>query len=78
MKSQDILKQIIVWYFSTMRSEAERKKVAYISAFTPVEILRAMDIVCFYPESQAVMMIGSGKGRDYISESSKMGYSINL
>jgi len=78
MASFDVLKKIVKWYYHTQLGTPEEKSIAYVSAFAPVELLRAMDIVCLYPENQAVVFASSGKAESYLRCSLKKKYSRNL
>ncbi len=49
------------------------RKVAWVTAFTPVEILEALDIEYIYPESYAAVIAASGKEQDLLRESEKGG-----
>lgn len=58
-------------YFSKYaKGKAPERKVAWVTAFTPVEILEALDIACYYPESYAAVIAASGKEQDLLEESS--------
>ncbi|MDR2044988.1 MAG: 2-hydroxyacyl-CoA dehydratase family protein [Clostridium sp.] len=46
-------------------------KVAWVTAFTPVEILEALEIRYFYPESYAAVIAASGKEQTLLAESHK-------
>lgn len=46
-----------------------RQKIAWVTAFTPVEILEALDIEYFYPESYAAVIAASGKEQQLLEES---------
>lgn len=48
-----------------------KRKVAWVTAFTPVEILEALDIDFYYPESYAAVIAASGKEQEFIEESRK-------
>ncbi len=50
-------------------------KVAWVTAFTPVEILEALDIAYYYPESYAAVIAASGKEQTLIQESTKLALS---
>ncbi len=41
------------FYAGAHQAKAEGKPVAWVSTFSPAEILKAMDIVCVYPEAHA-------------------------
>lgn len=47
------------------------KKVAWVTAFTPVEILEALDISYYYPESYAAVIAASEKEQKMLEESSR-------
>lgn len=53
------------------RGKPSQKKVAWVTAFTPVEILEALDISYFYPESYAAVIAASGKEQPLLEESEK-------
>lgn len=53
------------------RGKPLEQKVAWVTAFTPVEILEALDISYFYPESYAAVIAASGKEQAMLSESSR-------
>lgn len=61
-------------YFSRYaKGRLPEKKVAWITAFTPVEILESLDISCFYPESYAAVIAASGKEQKLLTESESCG-----
>lgn len=69
--SKSILTKLFTeYYLGGNQAKKDGKPIAYITAFTPVEILRAMDIVCMYPESYAVVCSASGKAQEMIHSSS--------
>lgn len=47
------------------------KKVAWVTAFTPVEILEALEISYYYPESYAAVIAASGKEQKLLEESGR-------
>jgi len=51
------------------------KKVAWVTAFTPVEILEALEISYYYPESYAAVIAASGKEQELLSASEREGLS---
>jgi benzoyl-CoA reductase/2-hydroxyglutaryl-CoA dehydratase subunit BcrC/BadD/HgdB len=68
--SKAILAKIFAdYYLSGTQAKKDKQPIAYITAFTPVEILRAMDVVCMYPESYAVVCSASGKAKEIIQAS---------
>ncbi len=44
------------------------KKVAWVTSFTPVEILEALDIAYYYPESYAAVIAASSKEQKFLEE----------
>lgn len=66
------------YYLSGAQAKKEGRPVAWISAFTPVEILRAMDIICLYPESYAVVCAASNKSQEMIHTSSMGSFAQDL
>jgi benzoyl-CoA reductase/2-hydroxyglutaryl-CoA dehydratase subunit BcrC/BadD/HgdB len=77
--SRSILAKIFTdYYLSGAQAKKEGKPVVYVSAFTPVEILRAMDVVCMYPESYAVVCAASNKSQEMIHVSSMGSFAQDL
>jgi benzoyl-CoA reductase/2-hydroxyglutaryl-CoA dehydratase subunit BcrC/BadD/HgdB len=71
--SKSILARIYAeYYLSGTQAKKDGRPIAYVTAFTPVEILRAMNVVCMYPESYAVVCSASDKAGEMI-HASKMG-----
>ncbi len=50
-------------------------KVAWVTAFTPVEILDALGIDYYYPESYAAVIAASGKEQELMQESTRLDLS---
>lgn len=77
--SKTILAKIFAeYYIGAAQAKTEGRPVAYVTAFTPVEILRAMDITCVYPESYAVVCSASGKATEMIEASDMAAYAKDL
>lgn len=71
--SKAILTKIFTeYYLCAAQAGAEGKPIAYVTAFAPVELLRAMGVVCVYPESYAVVCAASNKAPEMI-QASRMG-----
>lgn len=51
------------------KGRVSENKVAWVTAFTPVEILEALDISYYYPESYAAVIAASKKEQELIQES---------
>ncbi len=77
--SKTILAKIFAEHYLTgSQARKDGKPLAWISAFTPVELLQAMDVVCMYPESYAVVCSASGKSQEMIQASKMAGFSQDL
>ncbi len=77
--SKSILSKIYAdYYLSSSQAKKDGRPLAYVTAFTPVEILRAMGVVCMYPESYAVVCSASGKGGEMIHASQMAGFAQDL
>lgn len=53
------------------KGKAIENKVAWVTAFTPVEILEALNINYYYPESYAAVIAASGKEQMLMEESDR-------
>ena len=53
------------------KGKAPARKVAWVTAFTPVEILEALNISYIYPESYAAVIAASGKEQELLAESER-------
>ncbi len=61
-------------YFSKYaRGKAPEKKVAWVTSFTPVEILSALDMEYYYPESYAAVIAASEKEQALLETAEKSG-----
>ena len=59
------------------KGKPPEQKVAWVTAFTPVEILEALGISYFYPESYAAVIAASGKEQVMLRESSKQALCVD-
>lgn len=57
------------------RGKVPERKVAWVTAFTPVEILEALDIAYYYPESYAAVIAASEKEQEMLDRSGLMNLS---
>lgn len=55
------------------KGRTPERKVAWVTAFTPVEILEALDIEYIFPESYAAVIAASGKEQDTLRRSEQEG-----
>lgn len=73
------LKQINVEYYTSAHTARQNGKfVAYVNAFTPVELLYAMDFIPIYPENHAVILGARRLAPEVAPAAEAMGYSIDL
>ena len=71
--------ELIMEYFSkAWDAKSQGKPIAWITVFTPVELLRALDIYPIAPEHFGAMCSARGVALDYFEEAEKRGYSQNL
>jgi benzoyl-CoA reductase/2-hydroxyglutaryl-CoA dehydratase subunit BcrC/BadD/HgdB len=70
---------LIMEYFSKASdAKAQGKSVAWITVFTPVELLHALDVYPIAPEHFGAMCSARGFILDYLEEAERGGYSENL
>jgi bcr-type benzoyl-CoA reductase subunit B len=73
------LKQINIDYYTAAHMARQNGKfVAYVNAFTPVELLYAMDFIPIYPENHAVILGARRISLEVAPEAEKLGYSVDL
>jgi len=71
--------ELIMVYFSNASDvKAQGKPVAWITVFTPVELLYALDIYPIAPEHFGAMCSARGFIMEYLEEAERSGYSQNL
>ncbi len=72
IKLQSALLRDYYRYFSKYaHGRSPDKKVAWVTSFTPVEILEALGIYYCYPESYAAVIAASGMEQQFLSKSSQ-------
>ncbi|MBL7215654.1 MAG: 2-hydroxyacyl-CoA dehydratase [Phycisphaerae bacterium] len=77
--SKTILTKLFTEYYLTgTQAKKEGKPIAFITAFAPVEILRAMGVFCMYPESYAVVCAASKKASEMIHASRMSSFTQDL
>ena len=54
-----LMKEYYKYFSKYAKGKKPEKKVAWVTAFTPVEILEALDVVYYYPESYAEVIAAS-------------------
>ena len=57
------------------RGRIPEKKVAWVTSFAPIEILEALGISYYYPESYAAVIAASGKEQEFLETSCNTGLS---
>lgn len=72
-----LLKSYYQYFSKYSKGKQPEKKVAWVTAFTPVEILEALDIAYFYPESYAAVIAASGKEQNLLCESARTGLCLD-
>lgn len=73
------LKQINIDYYGAAHTARQNGKfIAYVNAFTPVELLYAMDVIPIYPENHAVIIGARKMAPELAAAAEGMGYSMDL
>lgn len=73
------LKQINIDYYTAAHTAKQSGKfIAYVNAFTPVELLYAMDFIPIYPENHAVILGARRLSQEVAPAAEKLGYSMDL
>lgn len=73
------LKQINIEYYGNAHAaKPNGKYIAYVNAFTPVELLYAMDMIPIYPENHAVIIGARKMSIEVAKAAEEMGYSMDL
>ena len=71
--------ELIMEYFSKASdAKAQGKPVAWVTVFTPVELLYALDVYPIAPEHFGALCSARGFILDYLEEAERRGYSQNL
>lgn len=77
--SRTILTKLFTeYYLGAAQAKKEGRPIAWVTAFTPVELLRAMDVTCLYPESYAVVCSASDKAQEMIQASRMAAHAGDL
>jgi benzoyl-CoA reductase/2-hydroxyglutaryl-CoA dehydratase subunit BcrC/BadD/HgdB len=73
------LKQINIDYYGAAHMAKQNGKfIAYVNAFTPVELLYSMDMIPIYPENHAVIIGARKMSPELAAAAEGMGYSMDL
>ncbi len=64
-----LLKEYYQHFSKYSKGKQPEKKVAWVTSFTPVEILEALDILYYYPESYSAVTAASEKEQEMLSVS---------
>lgn len=79
IESLRLLKKINIDYYTSAHTARQGGKfIAYVNAFTPVELLYAMDFIPVYPENHAVILGARKLSEEVIHAAEGMGYSRDL
>ena len=66
-----LMKEYYRYFSKYAKGRTPDKKVAWVTAFTPVEILEALDMLYYYPESYAAVIAASGKEQELMDTSER-------
>ena len=73
------LKEINLQYYASAHMARDNGKfIAYVNAFTPVELIYAMDMIPIYPENHAVIIAARHMATETARAAEGMGYSMDL
>lgn len=64
-----LMKEYYKGFSKYTKGKKQEDKVAWVTAFTPVEILEALGISYYYPESYAAVIAASGKEQEFLAVS---------
>jgi len=70
-----LMKEYYQFFSKYARGKELDKKVAWVTAFTPVEILEALGIAYYYPESYAAVIAASEKEGELLDKSAELDLS---
>ncbi len=70
-----LMKEYYQFFSKYSRGKEPDKKIAWVTAFTPVEILEALGIAYYYPESYAAVIAASGKEGELLDKSEELSLS---
>ena len=59
------------------KGKKSENKIAWVISFTPVEILEALGVLYYYPESYAAVIAASGKEQELLEKSEKVSLSCD-
>ncbi len=68
-----LMKEYYKYFSKYAKGKLPEQKVAWVTAFTPVEILEALDVLYYFPESYAAVIAASGKEQDLMQISERNG-----
>jgi len=77
MLQAKLIKEYYKYFSKYAKGNSSEKKVAWITAFTPVEILEALDISYYYPESYAAVIAASGLEQNMLEKSNRQALSLD-
>lgn len=70
-----LMKEYYQYFSRYAKGGRSQCKVAWITAFAPVEILEALGISCYYPESYAAVIAASGMEQPLLNKSAEVNLS---
>lgn len=66
-----LLREYYKYFSKYAKGKTPECKVAWVTSFVPVEILEAMDILYYYPESYAAVIAASEREQELLAESER-------
>jgi bcr-type benzoyl-CoA reductase subunit B len=79
IESLKSLKQINFDYYTSAHTARQNGKfIAYVNAFTPVELIYAMNMIPIYPENHAVIIGARRQTPEVAQAAENLGYSMDL
>ncbi len=79
IESLKSLKQINFDYYASAHTARQNGKfIAYVNAFTPVELIYAMNMIPIYPENHAVIIGARRQAPEVAQAAENLGYSMDL
>lgn len=65
----NLIREYYKYFSKYAHGQVPDKKVAWVTAFTPVEILEALDVIYYYPESYSAVIAASNKEQPFLEKS---------
>lgn len=72
-----LLREYYKGFSKFAKGKQPERKIAWVTSFAPVEILSALDIDYYYPESYAAVIAASGQEQALLKEAGRVGLSAD-